>query len=97
VVRVGEQPQAVVEERPAADVLLVVLAQAVLDVGEPGADAVLVPLERGQVDGVGEVRGEQLVALSFQARPVRGEVGELLIASRSALVERGVNLGGEVR
>jgi hypothetical protein len=66
VVRVGEQPQAVVEERPAAGVVLVVLAQAVLDVGEPGADAVLVPLERGQVDGVGEVRGEQLVALGFQ-------------------------------
>ena len=50
-----------------------------LDVGEPGTDAVLVPLERGQVDGIGEVRGEQLVALCFQARSVRGEVSELLI------------------
>jgi len=80
-VGVGEEPQAVVEERPTADVLLVVLAQAVLDVGEPSSDAVLVPFERGQVDGVGEVRGEQLVALGFQARPVRGEVGELLIES----------------
>ena len=57
------------EERPTADVLLVVLAQAVLDVREPSTDAVLVPLERGQVVGVGEMRGKQLVALSFQALP----------------------------
>ena len=57
-VSVGEEPQRVVEERPPSDVLLVVLAEAVLDVGEPGADAVLVSFERGQVDGVGEVRGE---------------------------------------
>nr|WP_241653349.1 hypothetical protein [Propioniciclava flava] len=95
-VRVGKQPQAVVEERSAADVLLVVLTQALLDVSKPGADSVLVPLERGKVDGVSEVRGEELVTLSFQAHPVRGEVGELLIASRSALVEQGINLGGEV-
>ena len=46
VVRVGEEPQAVVEERPTTDVQFVVLAQAVLDVGESGADAVLVSLER---------------------------------------------------
>ena len=46
-VSVGEEPQAVVEERPAADVLLVVLTQAVLDAREPGADAVLVSFERG--------------------------------------------------
>jgi hypothetical protein len=32
----------------------------------------------------------------LQACPVCGQVGELLIASRSALVERGVNFGGEV-
>ena len=57
-VRVGEEPQAVVEERPPADVLLIVLTQALLDVGESGADAVLVPLECWQVDGVGEVRGQ---------------------------------------
>lgn len=47
VVCVGEEPQAVVEERAPADVLLVVLAQALLDVGEPGPDAVLVSFERG--------------------------------------------------
>lgn len=74
VVGVSEQPQTVVEERPTADVLLSVLAQAELDVGEPGTDAILIPFERGQVDGIGEVRREQLVALCFQARPVRSEV-----------------------
>ncbi|WOQ17642.1 hypothetical protein R0145_02720 [Raineyella sp. W15-4] len=84
------------QKRAPTDVLLIMHAQAVLDVGEPGADAVLVPLERRQVDGVGEVRGEELVALGFQARPVRGEVCELLILARAALVERGVDLGGEV-
>ncbi|NLG65261.1 MAG: hypothetical protein GX537_06610 [Actinobacteria bacterium] len=79
-VGIGEQPQRVVEERPPASVVLVVLGEALLDVGEPGPDAVLVPLQGGQVDGVGEVRGKQLVALGFQPCPVRGEVGELLIA-----------------
>ena len=94
--RVGEEPQAVVEERSPADVLLVVLAQAVLDVGEPGAHAVLVPFEGGQVDGVGEVRGEQFVAFGFQACPVCGEVSELLIAASAALVKRSVNLRSEL-
>lgn len=93
---VGEQPQAVVQERPSAGVLLVVLAEALLDVRQPGADAVLVSLERREVDGVGEVRGQELVALRFQARPVRGQVRELLIPPGTALVERGIDLGGEV-
>ncbi|MEF2254458.1 hypothetical protein V2V91_04810 [Microbacterium schleiferi] len=93
---VGEQPQAVVEEPPTADVQFVVLAQALLDVREPRADAVLVPLERGQVDGIGEVRRQQFVALSFQAHPVRREVSELLIAASRSLVESCVNLGSEV-
>nr|WP_300143287.1 hypothetical protein [Propionicimonas sp.] len=93
---VGQQPQAVMEERSTAGVLFVVLAEALLDVGEAGADAVLVPLERWEVDGVGEVRGEQLVALSLQACPVRGEIDELLILPGTALVEGRVDLGGEV-
>nr|WP_237268248.1 hypothetical protein [Tessaracoccus flavescens] len=84
------------EERATAGVPLIVLAQTLLDVSQPSADAVLMPLERGQVDGVSEVRGKQLVALGFEPCPVRGEVGELLIASHAPLVERGVDLGGEV-
>ena len=85
-----------VEERPPAGVVLVMLTQSVLNVGEPSTDAVLVSFERWQVDGVGEMRGEQLVALGFQARPIRGEVSEFLILARAALVECGVDLGGEV-
>ena len=81
-----------VEERPPAGVVLVMLTQSVLNVGEPSTDAVLVSFERWQVDGVGEMRGEQLVALGFQARPIRGEVSEFLILARAALVECGVDL-----
>ena len=58
VASVGEEPQRVVEECPPSNVLLVVLAEAVLDVGESGADTVLVPFQSWQVDGVGEVCGE---------------------------------------
>ena len=84
------------EERPRPGVVFVVLGEALLDVGESGADAVLVSLQRRQVDGVGEVRGQQLVALGFEPGAVGGEVGELLIPSGALLVERGVDFGGEV-
>ncbi|MFI7647661.1 hypothetical protein ACIBTZ_16490 [Micromonospora sp. NPDC049460] len=76
--------------------LFVVLGEAVFDVGEAGSDAVLVALQGGEVDGVGEVRSQQLVALGFQACPVRCEVGDLLIPARRALVERGIDFGDEV-
>ncbi len=45
---------------------IVVIGESLLKVGERGSDAVLVPLERRQVDGVGEVRGEELVALDVE-------------------------------
>ncbi|WP_287270748.1 hypothetical protein [Microbacterium sp.] len=95
VVCVGEQAQGVVEERASADVVFIVLGEAVFDVREAGADAVLVSFQGGQVDGVGEVRGEELVALGFDPGPVRGEVGELLILSGAALVERCIDLRGD--
>ncbi|WP_271403835.1 hypothetical protein [Kocuria palustris] len=79
--RIGQQPQRVVEERSSTGVLFVVLDEALLDVGQSGADAVLMSLERREVDGVREVRGEKLIALGFQACPVRGEVGELLVTT----------------
>nr|WP_245995497.1 hypothetical protein [Luteococcus japonicus] len=84
------------KERPCPGMVLVVLAEALLDVGEARAEAVLVPLQRGQVDGVGEVRGQQLVALCFETCPVGGEVGELLIPASALLIERGIDFGGEV-
>ena len=69
------------KERAPTGVLFVVLREALLDVGQSGADAVLMSLERREVDGVREVRGEKLIALGFQACPVRGEVGELLVTT----------------
>ncbi|HZK05943.1 MAG TPA: hypothetical protein VFC82_08860 [Actinomycetaceae bacterium] len=47
VMRVGEEPQTIVEERPASRVFLVVFTEALLDVREAGADAVLVPFQCG--------------------------------------------------
>ena len=41
------------------------------------------------------MRGQQLVALGFQACPVRGEVGEFLVPPGGALVEGGVDVGGK--
>lgn len=61
------------EERAPTGVLFVLLGEALLDVGQAGPDAVLVPLERREVDGVGEVRAQQLVALGLQTCPVRGQ------------------------
>ncbi|MFT4231046.1 MAG: hypothetical protein QM602_12235 [Microbacterium sp.] len=63
VARAGQEPQGVLKERPPAGVLFVVLGEALFDVGQTGADAVLVAFQGGEVDGVGEVRREQLVTL----------------------------------
>ncbi|MEA5119865.1 hypothetical protein SDC9_81215 [bioreactor metagenome] len=60
VARVGEQAQAVVEERSPAGVRFVVLGEAVFDVGESVADTVVVTLQGGQIDGFSEVGGEDL-------------------------------------
>jgi hypothetical protein len=54
------------------------------------------PLQGRQVDGVGEVRLQQPVALRFEPGTGGGEVGELLIPPGALLIERGVDLGGEV-
>ena len=61
--RVGEQSQAVVEEGAPAGVVLAVLSQSVVHVGGARTDAALVALQCIEVDGVGEVRGEELVGL----------------------------------
>ncbi|WP_240423362.1 hypothetical protein [Leucobacter sp. wl10] len=96
VVRVGEQPQRVVQERPPAGLVLVLLGELLVHVGEARPDAVLVPFQGGEVDGVGEVRGQQLVTLRFELGAVGHEVGYLLVAACHALVERGIDLRGEV-
>ncbi|MFV0405300.1 MAG: hypothetical protein ACK5LN_00505 [Propioniciclava sp.] len=59
--------------------MLVVLGrEPAVDVRQAGADAVLVPLESVEVDRVGEVCGEQLVALVLEALPVRAQLGQFL-------------------
>ncbi|MFD0995468.1 hypothetical protein [Pseudoclavibacter chungangensis] len=73
--------------------MLVVLGgEPAVDVGQAGADAVLVPLESVEVDRVGEVGGEQLVALGLEALPVRGQLGQFLGAGGEAFIERGLDL-----
>ncbi|WP_167736879.1 hypothetical protein [Micrococcus flavus] len=44
-VRISEQPQRVVQERPPSGVVLVVLGKALVHVGQARPDAVLVPLQ----------------------------------------------------
>ncbi|MFT4287873.1 MAG: hypothetical protein QM595_09545 [Nocardioides sp.] len=77
-------------------VFLVLAVEFAVDLGKAGADAVLVAFEGLEVDGVGEVRGEELVGLVVEAFAVRGELGEFLGLGREALIERRVDLGGEV-
>ncbi|MDL9947674.1 hypothetical protein QSJ19_19230 [Gordonia sp. ABSL11-1] len=76
-------------------VFLMLAVELAVDLGEAGADAVLVAFEGLEVDGVGEVRGEELVGLVVEAFAVRGELGEFLGPGREALLERRVDLRGE--
>ncbi|MFT3968734.1 MAG: hypothetical protein QM695_00260 [Micropruina sp.] len=46
-VRVGEQPEAVVQERPPSGVVLVVFREPAVHVREARPDAILMPLQRG--------------------------------------------------
>lgn len=56
--------------------LVVLCCEPAVDVRQADVDAVLVPLKGLQVDRVGEVRGEELVALVLEALPVRGQLGQ---------------------
>ncbi|WP_271404535.1 hypothetical protein [Kocuria palustris] len=75
--------------------LVVFAGEPAIDVGQSGADAVLVALQGLQVDGVGEVRGEELVALVLEPLAVLGQLGQFLGAGGQAFVERGLDLRGE--
>ncbi|MFT4232128.1 MAG: hypothetical protein QM606_05030, partial [Leucobacter sp.] len=92
----GEQAHRCGEVLAVRRVLLVFAVEFAVDLGEAGADAVLVAFEGLEVDGVGEVRGEELVGLVLEPLPVRGELGEFLGLGREALLERRVDLGGEI-
>jgi hypothetical protein len=62
------------EERPPARAMLAVLDGAAVHVGQARTDAVLVALQCVEVDGVGEVRGEQVQAVFLAARPRKTSV-----------------------
>ncbi|AXK45303.1 hypothetical protein [Brachybacterium saurashtrense] len=75
---VDEQAQGSGELLTRSRVVVVFGGEATVDVREPGADAVLVALQRLQIDGVGEVCGQQLVALVLESLTVLGQVGQFL-------------------
>ncbi|WP_137802039.1 hypothetical protein [Kocuria sp. 2SI] len=94
---VGEQLHGAGEVLALPGVLLVVVLELAVDLREAGADPVLMTLERVEVDGVGEVRSQELLALGLKAFAVRSQLGELLGAGGHALIERGVDLFGQGR
>lgn len=57
-------------------VVVVFAGESAVDVGESGADAVLVTLQGLQVDGVGEVSGQEIVALVLESLAVLGQLGQ---------------------
>lgn len=75
---------------PCALAAFVFLGEATVDVGKPGTDAILVPLESVQVDG--EVGCEQLVTLVLEPLAVGGEFCDLGRLRGKPLVERRINL-----
>jgi len=85
-----------VEEGASAGVVFVVFGQALVDVGKSRADAVLVPFQGGEVDGVGEVRGQELVRFGFELGAVGGEVGCFLVSACHAFIEGSIDLGGKL-
>ena len=78
-----------------SSVVVVFAGEAAVDVGEAGADAVLVTLQGLQVDGVSEVSRQEFVALVLESLAVLGQLGQLLRAGGEAFIERGLDLGGE--
>jgi hypothetical protein len=88
---VHEEPQGAGDLLARALVLVVFRGEAAVDVGQAGTDAVLVALEGVEVDGVGEVRGEDLVGLGFQPPPVRSWFREFVGAGSEAFIEGGLN------
>ncbi|MEX3529003.1 hypothetical protein VVR64_08010 [Corynebacterium xerosis] len=71
--------------------------QAFGDVSQGDADPVLVPFQRGEVDGVGEVGFEELVCFGFQPVLGGGEVVNGLGSFSHALIERRLNPLCELR
>ncbi|WP_240161654.1 hypothetical protein [Flaviflexus equikiangi] len=71
--------------------------EATVDVSKPGPDSVLVPFEGFQVDGVGEVSGEEFVALVLESFAALGQFRQFLGAGGEPFIERCLDLGCECR
>ena len=95
-VRVGEEPQAVVDESPTTDVVLVVFAEAVLDQGEARGCGVCLatpcscPLPH--VERSRRVRQDE-VAWLYYAPPSSGIGGDFLRSGRTDERRRGARGG----
>ncbi|WP_277245399.1 hypothetical protein [Micrococcus terreus] len=61
-----------------AGLFLVVVLEFSVDVGQSGADAILVPFEGLEVDGVGEVGVDELLAFGLESLPIAHQLGEFL-------------------
>nr|WP_245787884.1 hypothetical protein [Tessaracoccus bendigoensis] len=70
----------------------VFLGESPVDVGETGADAILVPFECVQVDGISEVGCEQFVALVLESLAVGREFCDLRRLRGEPFVERYLDL-----
>nr|WP_221584578.1 hypothetical protein [Microbacterium sp. G2-8] len=92
---VDQQAEGRAELFTGSGVVVVFAGEEAVDVGEAGADAVLVAFEGVEVDGVGEVRGQELVALVLESLAVLGQLGQFLGAGGEAFIERGLDLRGE--
>lgn len=92
---VDQQAEGCAELFTCSGVVVVFAGEAAVDVGDAGADAVLVALQGVEIDGVGEVRGEELVALVLEPLAVLGQLGQFLGAGGEVFIERGLDLRGE--
>lgn len=67
--------------------LFVFVGDAPVDVAYARSDAILVTLQRVEVDGVGEVRGEEFIALPFEAASCGGQFGQFGGSGGEAFVQ----------
>ncbi|RXW31462.1 hypothetical protein [Propioniciclava flava] len=92
---VDQEPQCLRDLAAGALILVVFILDAAVDIGQACADAVLVTFQGGEVDGVSEVCGEELVGLIFEPPAVGSEFCQFVGASREALVECLLDFLGE--
>ncbi|WP_229659407.1 hypothetical protein [Nesterenkonia alkaliphila] len=77
---VGQCFESAAEVLALAGLFFVVVLKFPVDVGQSGADAILVSFEGLEVDGVGEVGVDELLAFGLEPLPVAHQLGEFLRA-----------------